>query len=74
MAGFQALSCGDTMTKEQEEQGFTVTDRRGFREEGEPPAASGGEKAPPQAAEPAREEAPAGPKGEPGRTIEFPSY
>lgn len=62
------------MTKEQEEQGFTVTDRRGFREEGEPPAASAGEKAPPQAEEPPREEPAPGPKGETGRTIDFPSY
>ena len=43
------------MTKEQEEQGFRVTDRRGFREDGEPAAPAGGESRQP--------EQPAGPAG-----------
>jgi hypothetical protein len=73
------------MTKEQEEQGFRVTDRRGFREDGEPAAPAAGEsRQPEQPAGPAgagtspKPEAEAGtpPKAEAdaGQVIDFPSY
>jgi Domain of unknown function (DUF1844) len=39
MVAFLALITGAMMTKEQEEQDFKVTDKRSFREDGEPGAA-----------------------------------
>jgi hypothetical protein len=63
------------MTKEQEEQGFRVTDRRGFREDGEQAAPAAGESAhPEQPAGPAGEAAPPKPGAEAGQVIDFPSY
>ncbi len=57
------------MTKEQEEQGFRVTDKRGFREDGEsrPPDAAP-DTAPASVGQPLSGEAP------PRPPIDFPSY
>ncbi|MBN2338267.1 MAG: DUF1844 domain-containing protein [Acidobacteria bacterium] len=63
------------MTKEQEEQGFRVTDRRGFQQDGEPAAPAAGEGArPEQPADPAGGGAPPKPEAEAGQVIDFPSY
>ena len=65
------------MSKEQEEQSFRVTDKRGFTENGEPAARDTSEKAEDkQTTEPASASE-AGPKGgeaPPKPTIDFPSY
>ncbi len=68
---------GAAMSKEQEEQSFRVTDKRGFRENGEPvpPETSekGGDKSvamPP----PAAETSPPGQETPPRPPIDFPSY
>jgi hypothetical protein len=65
---------GTIMTKEQEEQGFRITDKRGFREEGEAPPSEKAEKAgdpipdhPPSSGEKGHENPPRPP-------IDFPSY
>ena len=65
------------MTKEQEEQAFTITDKRGFREEGEARAPEDSQK--PQEkpiTEPSsKEEAKSAPQDIPPRpAIDFPSY
>ncbi|MBN1568854.1 MAG: DUF1844 domain-containing protein [Acidobacteria bacterium] len=65
------------MTKEQEEQGFRITDKRGFREDGEvrAPEAAGKEEEP-SASESsfAAENASSGKEAPPGTPIDFPSY
>jgi len=63
------------MTKEQEEQGFTVTDKRGFQEDGESIPTEGSAKEKP-ASEPsaAKEEIPKGQEAPPRLPIDFPSY
>jgi hypothetical protein len=65
------------MTKEQEEQGFRVTDKRGFREDGESQAPKASEKAeqkPASEQPPAREERPPGQEAPPRQPIDFLSY
>jgi hypothetical protein len=57
------LEIGVVMTKEKEEQSFRVTDKRGFREDGEP-AASYEQK----------EETPPEKEAPPSPPIDFPSY
>jgi hypothetical protein len=44
MVAFIAFTTGALMTKEQEEQSFRITDKRGFREENEPSAPKASEK------------------------------
>jgi hypothetical protein len=65
------------MTKEQEEQGFRVTDKRSFREDGEPSAPEDSEKAEEELKNepsPAREEKPPEKEPPPRPPIDFPSY
>jgi hypothetical protein len=65
------------MTKEQEEQGFRVTDKRGFTEDGEARAPEATEKPPERAggeAAPDADSKAAGGEPPPGPTIDFPSY
>ncbi len=72
-----AFDTGVAMTKEQEEQSFRVTDKRGFTEEGEErtPDVSGkpGEKASADASS-AAEGVPPGQETPPRPPIDFPSY
>jgi hypothetical protein len=44
MVAFVAFNTGDLMTKEQEDEGFKITDKRGFQEESESSAAATSEK------------------------------
>ena len=67
------------MTKEQEEQGFRVTDKRGFREDGEPANPEGQtnekeEEAPAVEQSSSKEEAPPEKEAPPRPPIDFPSY
>lgn len=67
------------MTKEQEEQGFRVTDKRGFNEDGDPvpaePQATEKEVETPAAEKPsAKEEKPPEKETPPRPPIDFPSY
>jgi hypothetical protein len=65
------------MTKEQEEQGFRVTDKRGFREDGEPttPEASNKKEGKPvDENPPAKEERPPQEEAPPRAPIDFPTY
>ena len=65
------------MTKEQEEQGFRVTDKRGFRENGEEQTPDVSEKAgekPAANASSAAESAPPKQEAPPRPPIDFPSY
>jgi hypothetical protein len=65
------------MTKEQEEQSFRVTDKRGFREDGEPIAPETTEKTAEKPADERSstgEEKPAGQEVPPRPPIDFPSY
>jgi len=65
------------MTKEQEEQGFTVTDKRGFREDGASIPPGGSEKVeekPTSEPSSAKEEIPKGQEAPPRPPIDFPSY
>jgi len=74
MVAFLAFNTGAAMTKEQEEQGFRVTDKRGFREDGEPAAPETTEKAeetPPGEPSPAKEDKTEKREIPP---IDFPSY
>lgn len=58
-----------TMTKEQEEQGFRITDKRGFREDGAASAEPAGTENQP----PSQESAPPG-EADKRPSIDFPSY
>ncbi len=65
------------MTKEQEEQGFRVTDKRGFREDGEPRAEEASEKAeeePTDRQASKIEDAASGKETPPRPPIDFPTY
>ena len=63
------------MTKEQEEQGFRVTDKRGFREDGETRAPDSSEKAEEKpASDKASEKPPFGQETPPRPPIDFASY
>jgi hypothetical protein len=66
------------MTKEQEEQGFRITDKRGFREDGETRAAEGSEKAEDKASgpqsSPTADKNPANQETPPRPPIDFTSY
>jgi hypothetical protein len=65
------------MTKEQEEQGFRVTDKRGFNESGEarpPEAAEKPRETPGSEQIPEADAKSAGGEPPPGPTIDFPSY
>jgi hypothetical protein len=65
------------MTKEQDEQGFRVTDKRGFREDGEERTQDISEKAgekPADDTSSAAESAPPKQKASPRPPIDFPSY
>ena len=65
------------MTKEQEEQGFRITDKRGFNEAGEarpPEAAEESQKKPASEEIPKGEAASSGEEAPPRPTIDFPSY
>ena len=65
------------MTKEQEEQGFRVTDKRGFREDGEaqtPEASEKAEEKPANESSSAAENAPPAQETPPRPPIDFPSY
>jgi hypothetical protein len=65
------------MTKEQEEQGFRVTDKRGFREDGEPtaPEASNRKEGKPvDENPPVKEESPPQKEAPPRPPIDFPTY
>jgi hypothetical protein len=65
------------MTKEQEEQGFRVTDKRGFREDGEPTAQEASnkkEEKPVDESPPAKEEKPPEQEAPPRPPIDFPTY
>ena len=76
------LDIGAAMTKEQEqkeEQNFTVTDKRGFREDGEPKAPEPdvkdkGEEKPSAEQASAKKEKPPEQKGSSKPSIDFPSY
>jgi hypothetical protein len=68
---------GAAMTKEQEEQNFKVTDKRGFREEGEvraPEASEKAEEKPKSAPSSATQSNPPGQEAPPRPPIDFPSY
>jgi hypothetical protein len=77
VVAFIALITGALMTKEQEEQSFRVTDKRGFQEENEPiiPEASEKTEAKPtgETSSKKEERAPAQ-EGSSGPPIDFPSY
>jgi hypothetical protein len=65
------------MTKEQEEQGFKVTDKRGFQEDGEvqpPKATEKAEEQPASESSSAADNASPGQEIPPGTPIDFPSY
>ena len=65
------------MTKEQEEQGFRVTDKRGFREESEAQTPESSDKAEEKSANEsssAAENVPPGQEAPPRTPIDFPSY
>jgi hypothetical protein len=62
------------MTKEQEEQGFKVTDKRGFQEGGEPISQEGTEKADEKSAGQAPSFGEKGQENPPRPPIDFPSY
>jgi len=65
------------MTKEQEEQGFRVTDKRGFREDGEsrtPEAPEKTEEKPANGKSSAKTESTPGQESPPRPSIDFPSY
>jgi hypothetical protein len=65
------------MTKEQEEQGFRVTDKRGFRDDAEeqtPEASKKTEEKPANEPSSAAENAPSGQEIPPRTPIDFPSY
>ena len=65
------------MTKEQEEQSFTVTDKRGFREDGEaktPEASGKADEKPAGEPESQPESKAAGEEAPPRPPIDFPSY
>ncbi len=65
------------MTKEQEEQGFRITDKRGFRDDGEertPDAFTEAKTEPVGAASAEAEKMPAGQEVPPRPPIDFPSY
>jgi hypothetical protein len=65
------------MTKEQEEQGFRITDKRGFREDGEtqtPDASADAKETPAGASSSAPENTPGGQEAPPRPPIDFPSY
>jgi hypothetical protein len=65
------------MTKEQEEQGFRVTDKRGFRGDGEmhtPNASADTKEAPEESGSPAAEKTPAGQEAPHRTPIDFSSY
>lgn len=65
------------MTKEQEEQGFRVTDKRGFSEDGEvrvPQDAETTDKEPNPEPSPAAKEKSGRPEAPPQPAIDFPSY
>jgi hypothetical protein len=65
------------MSKEQEEQGFRVTDKRGFREDGESSAPEASEKAeekPAHEQSSARDSSPLGKESPQRPPIDFPSY
>jgi hypothetical protein len=65
------------MTKEQEEPGFRVTDKRGFRDDAEeqtPEASKKTEETPANESSSAAEKAPSGQETPPRTPIDFPSY
>ena len=65
------------MTKEQDEQGFRVTDKRGFREDGEtktPEASEKGDEKPAGESTSAEEKKSAGQEASSRPPIDFPSY
>jgi hypothetical protein len=65
------------MTKEQEEQAYRVTDKRGFREDGEakaPDAADKAEEPPLKDSASAASDSTQGPEASPRPPIDFPSY
>jgi hypothetical protein len=77
MVAFIAFNTGAFMTKEQEEEGFKVTDKRGFMEESEPSVPETSEKAEAKSTnEPflKSEERPLEPEGSSRPPIDFPSY
>jgi hypothetical protein len=77
MVAFITFNTGALMTKEQEDQSFKVTDKRGFQEESEPSAPETSKKAEAESAnEPfsKKEERPLEPEGSSRPPIDFPSY
>jgi hypothetical protein len=77
VVAFVALITGALMTKEQEEQSFRVTDKRGFQEEKEPIVPEASEKTeakPTLESSSKREERAPEPEGSSSHQIDFPSY
>jgi hypothetical protein len=69
------LEIGVVMTKEKEEQSFRVTDKRGFREDGEPAASYEQKEETPVADQfSVKEERPPEKEAPPSPPIDFPSY
>ena len=77
MLAFGAFTTGVSMTKEQEEQSFRITDKRGFREDGDvraPEASEKAEEKPAGEPSPSAGSVPPGQEAPPRPPIDFPSY
>jgi hypothetical protein len=77
MIAFTAFNTGAVMTKEQEEQGFRVTDKRSFADESETSTAESSHKAEEKSTNEqasVNEEKTSGSEAPPRPSIDFPSY